>query len=55
MTLFEYIKQMDVIDMAIYINKLQLRAVEDYENGFFPKGYFDNITMLESEYKEVRK
>ena len=55
MTEFERIKAMDVIDFALYINKLQLQAIDDYENGFFPKGAFDNVAMLESEAKEINR
>lgn len=52
MTNFEKIKAMNIVDLALYINKLQLKAIEDYENGFFPKGAFDNIAMLKSEASE---
>lgn len=49
MTEFERIKNMDVVDFAMYINALQLQAIDDYEKGFFPKGIFDNVAMLEAE------
>lgn len=49
---FERIKAMDVTDLAIYINKLQVQAVRDYENGFFPKGIIENMTMLNGEVKK---
>lgn len=47
MTEFERIKKMDVVDLAIYISKLQLQAINDYEKGYFPKSIFDNVAMLE--------
>ena len=37
MTEFERIKAMDVCDLAIYINKSQNQAIDDYEKGFFQK------------------
>lgn len=49
MTEFERIKNMSEVDLAIYINKLQIKAIEDYENGLNPKGIVDNMTMLKSE------
>lgn len=49
MTNFERIKAMSVVDLAIYINKIQKKAIDDYENGLFPKGIFANARMLESE------
>lgn len=52
MTNFERIKAMSVIDLAMYINKLQKQAVDDYENGFFYKGVFDNVAWLESEVQD---
>ncbi len=52
MTEFERIKAMDKTELAIYINKIQTQAIDDYENGFFPKGIVDNIAMLNSEVKE---
>ena len=55
MTEFERIKSMNVVDLAIYINKLQCQAIDDFENGYFPKGIFDNVSMLESEAKENKK
>ena len=55
MTNFERIKAMSVVDLAIAINKLQKQAVDDYEEGFFYKGVFDNVTWLESEVREDGK
>ena len=52
MTEFERIKAMDVLELATYINKLQFQAIDNYENGYFPNGIFDNISMLEREVKE---
>lgn len=52
MTEFERIKAMNVIDLAIYINKLQNKAIEDYEEGFWPKNIFDNVIMLKCEVEE---
>lgn len=52
MTEFERIKNMNEVDFAIYINKLQTKAIDDYEKGFFPKGIFDNLNMLKSEILE---
>ena len=49
MTEFERIKAMDRVELALYINKLQKEAIDDYENGFFPKGAFEIIAMLEGE------
>lgn len=49
MTEFERIKKMSVVELAIYITKLQNRTIEDYERGFFPNGIFDNVAMLEKE------
>lgn len=55
MTEFERIKAMDVLELAEYINKLQYQAVDNYENGFFPNGIFDNIAMLEREVEPSQK
>ena len=49
MTEFERIKKMSVVELAIYITKLQNTTIEDYERGFFPNGIFDNVAMLEKE------
>lgn len=49
MTEFERIKEMDVVELAIYINKLQNQAIDDYEKGYFPKSIVENMTMLKNE------
>ena len=54
MTEFERVKAMNVIEMAEYIKDLQCKAIDDYEEGYFPNGIFENVAMLESEAKEKR-
>lgn len=53
MTEFERIKAMNVVEFAVYLNKMQLKAIDDYENRFFPKGVFENVAMLEREVTET--
>lgn len=52
MTEFERIKAMDVVEFALYLNKMQNKAIEDYQNGYFPKGAFANVGMLKREVTE---
>ena len=52
MTEFERIKAMDVVEFALYLNKMQNKAIEDYQNGYFPKGAFANVGMLKKEVTE---
>ena len=52
MTEFERIKAMDAVALAIYIKDLQLQAIKDYRNGFFPNGIFDNLAMLNGDAKQ---
>lgn len=49
MTEFERIKAMDITDLAIFINKLQEKAIEDYETLIAPKSIVENIAMLKNE------
>ena len=52
MTEFERIEAMDVVEFALYLNKMQNKAIDDYENGYFPKGAFENVAMLNKEVPE---
>ena len=52
MTEFERIKAMDIVEFALYLNKMQNNAIDDYESGYFPKGAFENVAMLSKEVKE---
>ena len=52
MTEFERVKAMNEVDFAIYITKLQEKAIEDFKNGFFPPGIVDTVAMLKQEVKE---
>ena len=54
MTEFDRIKNMDVVELAIYINKLQVKAIDDFEKGFSPKGIIDNMEMLNSDTEELK-
>lgn len=55
MTEFERIKAMDVVELAIYLSDLQRKAINDFENGFYPKGIFDTVEELEAEAITVKQ
>ena len=41
-----------IVEFALYLSKIQLKAIDNYENDLFTNGAFDNIAMLKNEVLE---
>lgn len=53
MTNYDKIRNMESIDLAIYLVKMREKAIDDYEeNGRYPDGIVDTLHMLNEEITE---
>lgn len=53
MTNYDKIRNMEPIDLAIYLVKMREKAIDDYEeNGRYPDGIVDTLHMLNEEITE---
>ena len=53
MTNYDKIRNMQPIDLAIYLTKMREKAIDDYEaNGRYPDGIVETLHMLNEEITE---
>lgn len=53
MTIYDKIRNMKPIDLAIYLVEMKEKAIDDYEeNGRYPDGIVETLHMLNEEITE---